>query len=301
MTPARFKKFAAFVLAYTIAVIVWGAYVRASGSGAGCGSHWPLCNGQVLPVATRIQTWIEFSHRLTSGLTILFTICLAVLSMKAFPKGHRIRKASWIAVAFVFSEAIIGAALVLLKLVEQDQSKLRAISIMLHYSNTLLLVGALTVTHLGEGYKSLRQIKGSLGFALGFMVLGTIGAITALGDTLFPAQSLSQGMGQDFLAGSHFLVKLRAIHPLFALVYGGALMAWVSKHMGLTGEPQAVRAGKFLCGWVITNWLLGLLNLVLLAPAVLQLAHLFVANLIWVALLRYLACSRAPDTILQSI
>src|SRR5690606_14050623 len=47
-----------------VVVILQGAVVRATGSGAGCGSHWPTCNGQVIPLAPTLETGIEFSHRL---------------------------------------------------------------------------------------------------------------------------------------------------------------------------------------------------------------------------------------------
>src|SRR5689334_1905422 len=67
---ASLSRFAWFVVAYNVAVVVWGAYVRATGSGAGCGSHWPLCNGEFLPSAPQTKTAIEFTHRVTSGLSL---------------------------------------------------------------------------------------------------------------------------------------------------------------------------------------------------------------------------------------
>src|ERR1043165_6000488 len=69
-----FTRFAWFTLTITVVVIVWGAVVRATGSGAGCGSHWPLCNGVVVPIAPRAATVIEFVHRLTSGLAMILSI-----------------------------------------------------------------------------------------------------------------------------------------------------------------------------------------------------------------------------------
>ena len=56
-------RFAWFTVFYNVLVILWGALVRASGSGAGCGNHWPLCNGQVIPVSPGWHTVIEFTHR----------------------------------------------------------------------------------------------------------------------------------------------------------------------------------------------------------------------------------------------
>jgi len=55
-----FAKAAWGVLAYSILVILWGAYVRISFSGDGCGDHWPLCHGEVIPTAPSVKTLIEF-------------------------------------------------------------------------------------------------------------------------------------------------------------------------------------------------------------------------------------------------
>ena len=87
-------RFAWGVLAINIVVILWGAFVRASGSGAGCGSHWPLCNGEVVPVAVQVQTVIEFTHRVTSGTAFLLVIGLLVWARRAFPVGHQVRAAA---------------------------------------------------------------------------------------------------------------------------------------------------------------------------------------------------------------
>ncbi len=51
MSQAWFSRYAWGVLLWNVLVALWGAYVRATGSGAGCGSHWPTCNGEILPRA----------------------------------------------------------------------------------------------------------------------------------------------------------------------------------------------------------------------------------------------------------
>jgi len=70
------RRFAWGVLAYFIAVILWGTLVRATGSGAGCGNHWPLCNGVVIQHSASVNTMIEFTHRLTSGLSFFAVVGL---------------------------------------------------------------------------------------------------------------------------------------------------------------------------------------------------------------------------------
>ena len=82
-----FAAYAWAVLGFNLLVILWGAFVRATGSGAGCGSHWPLCNGEVLPRAPALATLIEFSHRLTSGVALLLVIGLVVGAWRGFPRA----------------------------------------------------------------------------------------------------------------------------------------------------------------------------------------------------------------------
>src|SRR5437762_10958007 len=128
----RFARCAWLVLAYNLFVIVWGAYVRASVSGNGCGSHWPLCNGEVLPVGAQLKTLVEFAHRLTSGLSVVAIVGLAVWAWRAFPRGHRVRRATLLAVVFIFTEALIGAGLVLFDLVAHNASVARALFMSVH-------------------------------------------------------------------------------------------------------------------------------------------------------------------------
>ena len=113
MRRIRSKKFAGyawFILAYTLAVILWGAYVRATGSGAGCGSHWPTCNGQIVPRPEQIETLIEFTHRVTSAFLGVLIIGLLVWAFRLYGKDHRVRRGAVLSFAFVITEGLIGAA-----------------------------------------------------------------------------------------------------------------------------------------------------------------------------------------------
>src|SRR5215472_11186489 len=145
-TFRRLARFAWGVLVYNVLVVLWGAYVRASGAGAGCGSHWPLCNGEVVPVAPRIETIIEFTHRLTSGLAVLAAVALVVWSFRALPRGHRARSTAAWSLVFLFVEALLGAGLVLFRYVAQDASAGRALYLSAHLTNTQLLLGMLAAT-----------------------------------------------------------------------------------------------------------------------------------------------------------
>lgn len=279
-----FARFCLLTLVFVILVILWGALVRATGSGAGCGQHWPLCNGEMLPGLARHQTLIEFVHRATSGFSLLMVIGLGLLARRRFAKGHPARLFALLSVIGILVEAAIGAALVLLRLVEHDQSLDRAVSIALHLANTCFLVGALTLlVHASSSSFSgaafpgpgLRRRQG-LWVLGGFVVLAAAGAWTALGDTLFAASSLSEGWVRDWARDAHFLERLRIVHPILAVIWAGGSIAWLQSVGGLW-------PGRAL-GLILANLAIGALNVVLAAPLFLQILHLAVANLLWIAL-----------------
>src|SRR6185503_6073570 len=212
MTKARFASLAWAALAVTLAVILWGAFVRATGSGAGCGSHWPTCNGEVIPRPKTLATVIELTHRLTSGAVLVMVLVELVWALAVFPKGHPARRGAVLSTFFMVNEALIGAALVLFEYVAHDKSVGRAVWMSIHLVNTFFLVAALTCTaYWGAGGARLRLRDQGLVFALviagalGTLVVGVSGAITALGDTLFAAPSLARGLADDLSPAAHFL------------------------------------------------------------------------------------------------
>ncbi|MGH9518811.1 MAG: COX15/CtaA family protein, partial [Terriglobales bacterium] len=220
------RRFAWGVLVYFIAVILWGALVRATGAGAGCGDHWPLCNGTVLQHGPSADTMIEFTHRVTSGISFLLAIALLVWTFRATIRGHLARAFAVAAVAFTLVEAIIGALLVLLGLTAESRSPLRAPYLALHLTNTLLLLAALTLTAhmLSRRTGFLRgQLRLVAPFGTGsalaiVLVVGVTGSLAALGDTLFPASSLRTALAQDFSAHGAWLVRWRWTHPAVAFL-----------------------------------------------------------------------------------
>jgi heme A synthase len=292
----RFAVFAWSVLGYNLLVILWGAYVRASGSGAGCGAHWPLCNGVVIPQNAQVQTMIEFTHRVMSGLALPLIAVLLVWGWRSYPRRHPVRLGSALAGTFIVTEALLGAGLVLFQLVAQNDSVARAASVAAHLANTFLLLAALALTawwSSGGGEISLRRQGGSawrLGLGLiGMLILGAAGAVTALGDTLFPSGSLVEGLQQDVSPTAHFLIRLRVIHPFIAIIMGVYLAATVlqivlSRRDFILGRLAVILAGVFL---LQTG--LGVLNVVLLAPVWMQLVHLLVADLVWISLVLFSA------------
>ncbi len=296
--PVRgFPAYAWSILIYNLAVILWGALVRATGSGAGCGGHWPLCNGDVLPASPQIATIIEFTHRMMSGVALITAVILAVWGWKAFPAKHSARRWAVWSLVFMLTEALIGAALVLLGHVAKDQSVGRVYSLSLHLINTFLLLASLALT----AWWSTRQTepatnsKGGRGSLLtgmaALVVVAIAGVITALGDTLFPSHSLAQGIAEDFSGTASFLIRLRVIHPALAIAAGIfiaflALRQWRTSLNDPRNGPLRLLS-KLLLILLGCQIAMGTLTLLLRAPLPMQLLHLLTADALWITLVLF--------------
>lgn len=302
----RFSRFATYAwgtLGYNILVILWGAYVRATGSGAGCGSHWPLCNGEVLPRSPQFETIIEFIHRLSSGLALILVILLFLWGMRNYARGNPVRLGVSLSMLFIITEALVGAALVLFSWVANDQSIARVVSISVHLVNTFLLLASLTLTAWwASGGKAVKPHSRSLsvwGFAAGMtamLILGVSGATTALGDTLFPSGSLAAGIQQDFEPTAHFLIRLRVWHPIIAIVTG-LYIVFLALITGLSADQVVTKKLSWTLGIIFCIQLsAGLVNLILLAPVGMQLLHLLLADLAWISLVLLGASSLGSQT-----
>ena len=291
------------VLLYNIGVIVWGAYVRSSRSGDGCGSHWPDCNGEIIPTAPELKTIIEFTHRITSGIALLMVVVLLVWSHRFYQKKHPVRLGAKLSMFFMFMEAAVGAALVLFRLVADNASIARAMFMSVHLVNTFLLLGTLALTAWWASGGQIIRLKakpllsfGMLFSLLGVVLLGASGAVAALGDTLFPAHTLEQALKSDLSTTAHFLIRLRIFHPVIAVITVGFSIALVifavSQYQTTT---WAKRFGLAYIGFACLQIMLGLTNVYLLAPTWLQLVHLLVADLVWIFLVLSAASTLITD------
>lgn len=297
---AKLARFAWFVLAWNVAVILWGAYVRATGSGAGCGAHWPLCNGEVVPRAPDTAMLIEFSHRASSGLALILVFALAVWIWRIVAAGHPARKAGAASAMFIVVEALLGAGLVLFGLVARDESLARALVMPLHLANTLVLLLCLTLTaHFlsGGAPVSIRGRARTLGILVGLLVLmvgvGKTGAIAALGDTLYPANSLLDGLKADLAPTTSLLLRLRIMHPALGVAVG-ALLVFGAAAIPVAEEDRRGRIAKrAVASLAIGQVVLGFVNVWLLAPVWMQLTHLLVADLLWITLVLLTASALA--------
>jgi heme A synthase len=284
-----FSRFAWLVLAYNIFVILWGALVRATGSGAGCGEHWPLCNGQVVPVLPQLHTAIEFTHRATSGLALLAVVALYFWSRRVFSNSEPPRRAAFFTLVFIVNETLIGAMLVLLGLVGQSRSPWRAGVLVLHLVNTFLLLASLALAAWWSAHPAPRSggawHRKLLFWALAAAILtGATGGIAALGDTLFPAASLGAGIEEEFSRSAPLLVRLRVLHPLIALA-AGCYFLWLSLQVrGQRVSENVMRWSSAVVWLTLFQFGLGGVNILLLTPVWTQLAHLLLTNLLWVSL-----------------
>lgn len=290
------RRFAWFVLGYNVLVVLWGSVVRATGSGGGCGAHWPLCNGAVVPQLAQFHTLVEFTHRMMSGAALILIALLLVWVWRSTGKGYLARWASVAAMVLVLNEAVLGALLVLLRLVEHNDSAARGVYLSFHFANTLLLLGSLTLaaeflsrprlrasTHLRHGALALPALG-----ILATLVVGVSGSLAALGDTLFPTTSLAGAFQQDFSGKASLLLRLRWMHPASAAV-AAVFVLWLVvlslRGSAASASPRARSlAIAVLCALAV-QLALGIADVLLLAPTWIQILHLFGADVFWILLL----------------
>ena len=276
-------------------VILFGAIVRITGSGAGCGQHWPTCHGEVLHLPSSVETAIELSHRASSGLDLLLCVAVLILSIRRFPQTHWARRGAWLSLFFMITEALVGARLVLSELVGMNDSLPRAVVMMIHLVNTSLLTSAILITTYAARSDSPRfeirdhihsnrrlfSLVAIFGIILG---ISCTGAVTALGDTVYPVAEHAGGVvariASDQNSGSHFLQRLRIVHPLVAVV-GSALVVLLALRL----HDGAEHRGRVWLRWtmllIMTQVGLGVVNIILSAPGWMQVAHLAVGTAIW--------------------
>ncbi len=274
-------------------IILWGAWVRISGSGDGCGAHWPFCHGEIIPEYRGIAMFIENFHRLTSKAFGLFVIVLAFIIFRKFPKFHPLRKAVLITLVLTIIEGLLGAVLVLKGLVGQEESPLRAFVMALHLINTFLLTGSIVLCWVELRYPEFLRKRimlprvlslTTLALLLLWILINSTGALAALASTLFPSTSLLEGFEKDFSETSHFSLRLRILHPLFAVSFIAFAFYFLQRLKAFT-ENLSQRK------WMLTsqiflglNLCAGLLTLGLLSPTYMKLVHLTLTHLIWISL-----------------
>ena len=206
-------------LVVSIFSIIAGAIVRATGSGDGCGSSWPTCNGEIIPKLNTSSELIEFSHRSISGILLIITL---IIFVKSFNDEVPIlqKRIIWFLTFFVVLEALIGAVIVVYEWVGLNSSTPRIVAVPLHLINTFGLLGTYTLLfHLTKNSKTSLINFFDRGFKIGlflFLLSGATGSIAALADVIFPSESFITGLAEDFDTKSEVLTRLRIFHPIVA-------------------------------------------------------------------------------------
>ncbi|MCK9485324.1 MAG: COX15/CtaA family protein [Dehalococcoidia bacterium] len=279
-------------LGIVLATIVMGAVVRATHSGDGCGQSWPGCEGGlVLPGTSDMAHLIELSHRLISGLSLIAMAALVLAVHRAFAAPHPARRAVRWTLAFLIFEALIGAVIVLYGWVTDDRSVARQVSVPLHLVNTFLLTAFMALTLWLMSGNAVPRLRAAgrefwllLGLAGVLLLMAATGATTSLADTLFAAETMAEGLRQDFDAESALIVRLRILHPIIA-VSGGVLLAWFAwRRLEVSERRGHPWPARILVGGVTVQAMLGFVHIALLTPLATGLLHLFIAQVLWLAL-----------------
>jgi len=285
-SPKAFLRLNLALIPYTLVVIGWGAFVRMSGSGDGCGKSWPLCHGAIIPegdAALLLQTWIEFFHRMKSGLLSLGILFLLISAFRIFKPGHLARKAATATALFTLSEALLGAWLVLGGLVDTNESSLRVFVVGLHSINTFVLLGSLVLSYVWAQDEDPRiefewrdSILPSVLALASFLFIAILGSLSSLSNTLYPSASLLSGWHADFNPDSPSLVRLRWLHPLAALMIAGFLI-----YFSIQVRHRLARYFPLI---IVIGIVIGIAALISLSPLWLKITHLLWADIIWIYL-----------------
>jgi len=286
-----FIRYAWFALAYNLLVIIWGVFLRASYSGDGCGQHWLTCQGEAIPSAPELKTVIEFSHRITTMLAGLVVLGLLVWAFRKFQKGHVVRKLAVLSFVFILIEGAIGGGLVLTGNTAANWTPSRPLWTAGHLINTFILLAllALTAWFAGRGNRETRKVPSHdialivIGTAA-ILIVGISGSMAALSTMLFPSGSLAEGIARDFDPDSHVLLRLRIFHPILSVltaVYVLFLSALIRRNA--PGSAEVAKWSKALPVLVVLQIVFGAATLLTLGPILMQLGHLLLADLVWIA------------------
>ena len=301
-------KYAWFVLFFNILVVLWGVFLRASKSGDGCGMHWLTCHGEVLPTAPQFKTVIEFTHRLMSAADGLIMLIMLAWAFLAWRKGSGANAKSTLIMAavsffFVLTEGAVGAGLVLTGNTAETLTAARPFWMAAHLINTFTLLAFLVLTaRSASGQPKLtfkvetKYLGGLAAGVIAILIVGVSGSIAALSSMIFPSGTISEGIAKDFSETSHILLRLRLLHPITAIltsVFVIFLSGWLAKER--SGDKKVARWSNIMSILILAQIAFGSATLLMLAPIVMQLGHLLLADLIWMSFVMFAASFLSSD------
>jgi cytochrome c oxidase assembly protein subunit 15 len=257
-------------------LIVLGAVVRISGSGMGCGDHWPLCNGHLFPPLNEIPTVIEWSHRLVAAVVSMLVFALAAYAWRLRKgAGSREREAAYVAFGLLVVQILLGAVTV--------KTGLTPALVILHLATAMLLLAALIVTACG--------IPRSPGLPPGSAVLLALTFITVLFGALTANLGAMASCGGFPLCNGQIiphagpLAAIHWTHRLLAYTLAGYLIWLVVR--------SADRRAWGLLAIVVLQIAIAATMIQLGFPGALQAAHAAVGAGVWAAMLIAFLSSKA--------
>ena len=251
--PKSFVTLAWVAAACAYLLIVLGAVVRISGSGMGCGDHWPLCNGHLFPPLNEIPTVIEWSHRLVAAVVSILVIGLVALDWRR----------AWPALILLIVQILLGAVTV--------KTGLTPAMVILHLATAMLLLAALIVTACGAPLSPGLRPGSAVLLALTFITV-LFGALTANLGAMASCGGIPLCNGQ-LIPTAGPLAWVQWIHRLLAYTLTGSLIWLVVR--------SADRRAWGLLAIVVVQIAIAATMIQLGFPGALQAAHAAVGAGVW--------------------
>jgi len=281
-------------LVLSVLSILAGAFVRATGSGDGCGATWPTCKGRIIPSLSDTSEIIEFSHRGISGILLIVTLYIFVNSRK-LEKGSIAKRAANYLTFFVLFEALIGAVIVIFEWVGLNSSLPRIVAVPIHLVNTFGLLASYVILFkiLENKLDSIKNLwdRNFIIISILFLLTGATGSITALADVLYPSASFIEGFLDDFDRTSEVLTRLRIFHPVVSTILSIALYI-ESKQLQKRFDINT----NFLKFLIFAAVFLGVANVLSNIVLFLSIFHLALADLLWITYI-YVSLDKAKNNL----
>jgi protoheme IX farnesyltransferase len=278
-------------------LIVLGGIVRITGSGMGCGDHWPLCNGEWFPPLD-LPTLIEIGHRWAAALVSVVVLCTTLVAWRYHRSEPLVRDPATVAFVLLVVQVLLGAVTVKLALPPWV--------VITHFANAMLLLAALIVTGLrASGHTRplpVQQRHPAHRLVLAVCTTGSIAVLFGAQVANFDAGLLCLGLplcNGTLLPPAAPLASLHWAHRVLAFLFVALTVALV---LGLNrrSHPGEARVRR----WALLVLLIAALQIALgavmvthLLPSGLRAAHLLVGTGVWASLVVLLFHSnRTPAT-----